>query len=344
MIKIHRLILLLAAVVAIAPVLGVRADTRKDIDFVDGWEGGFYDEDADEAPISGNKNWATYYAKYAQIRNGPQRKLSDGILWQLATDQRTGIAMPRIVSMPDKSRRNVANRMLETVQGAAMAFADRQQRGFFARLRCPGPGEHPWTTAQEIADCKRHLKNALDLMPRRIVEQTAIALTYVSSRFLSLVDLEYTHRDEGNYVPRIVRGVVIDLERQQIFTMDSCPADGGKTLKEESQQLFRFAGLLEICDKASLERFLALVEAADVRTAPAERYVDKTTLKECEGFSINEDQIVVVYLAVDGLAVHLTEFWPNAARRSCPLELRARNPLIVPYRDLEPLMKPGPKT
>ena len=337
--KIRHFILVFVAAMTIAPMLGVLADTRKDVDLVDGWDGGFYDQDVDEAPIAGNKDWAAYYAKYARIKNGPERRLADDVLWRLAIDQRTGIAMPRIVSMPDNSRRNLANKMLETVQGAAMAFADRQQRGFFARLRCPEPGEHPWTTAQEITDCRQHFKNVRELMPRRIIEQTAVTLTYASSRFLSLVDLEYTYRDEGNYVPRVVRGIAVDLERLQIFTMEACPSEGGKR-PEGPKLLFRFAGLLEICDQASFERFLALVEAANVLTAPADRL--KIMPKECEGFSIDEDQAFVVYLAVNGLAVHLTEFWPNAARRSCPLKLSARNPLIIPYHALGPLMKPGP--
>lgn len=44
---------------------------------------------------------------------------------------------------------------------------------------------------------------------------------------------------------------------------------------------------------------------------------------------------------VSGLAVHLTQFWSIADTSVCSLTLIARNPLIVPYRALEPLMKPG---
>lgn len=66
------------------------------------------------------------------------------------------------------------------------------------------------------------------------------------------------------------------------------------------------------------------------------------SFKGCRARSIDDEQEYVVYLTVGGLAVHLTEFWSNAESRSCPLELSSENPLIVPYRKLEPLMKPGP--
>jgi hypothetical protein len=47
-----------------------------------------------------------------------------------------------------------------------------------------------------------------------------------------------------------------------------------------------------------------------------------------------------LYLTATGLAVHAAKFWPNMARH-CLLRESAVNPVIIPYRALEPLMKPG---
>jgi hypothetical protein len=124
--------------------------------------------------------------------------------------------------------------------------------------------------------------------------------------------------------------------------MESCAEGGLKSSRDQSTALFRFAELLEICDLDSLKRFNAVVEAADDRIRAATGDSKDPQIKGCQGTGIGDGHEVVVYLAVGGLAVHLTQFWPDAANRSCPLTLTARNPLIVPYRDLEPLMKPGP--
>lgn len=249
--------------------------------------------------------------------------------------------MPRLVWMPDNRNRDVANRMLEMVHGGAMLFSDQQQKGFFAYLKF-NEENIPRYPEKWAEDYRRHLRNARELVPKRIVTQSDVALTYASTGFVSLVDLGYIHRDEGTYLPRIIRSVTLDLERRRIFTMEACPNGGFKHPDGLSHPLFRFADLLEICDPETLKRFNVAVEAVEdqVRAATAE---SKNPLIEgCKGTGIGDGHDVVVYLAVGGLAVHLTQFWPNAAARSCPLELSARNPLIVPYRALEPLMKQGP--
>lgn len=340
MINIGRSILLTAVLSLVAALSGALADARRDVDFVDSWENGYYSRYAGGDSIPGEKTWSAYYRKHAHVSNGPEKRLANGVRWRLATDQRTRIAIPRIVWMPDNKNRDIANRMLESVQGGAILFSEQQQEGFREYLRRYEEEVQQSDPSAEMH--KRHLQAVLELMPKRVVTQSDVALTYASVGFASLVDLGFIFRDEGTYLPRIIRSVTLDLERRRILTMEACPKGSFKRPDDLSNPLFRFADLLEICDQTSLERFEALVEAEEDRTKAVTAGSKSSLIEGCRGTSIKGEQEFVVYLAVDGLAVHLTHFWPNAAARSCPLTLSTRNPLIVPYRALEPLMKPGP--
>jgi hypothetical protein len=220
-----------------------------------------------------------------------------------------------------------------------MLFARKEHASLRAHAKQyaeKGPG---WPVSEE--DYKRRLKILQEMMKERLVEQTDIALTYASTSFVSLIDLGFINKIEGTYLPRIIRSVTLDLERRQIFTMEACPEGSFKRPNSIYNPLFRFAGLLDICDQASLEQFEALVEAADDRIRAAMANSEDPSFEDCRWASIKCEQTFVVYLTADGLAVHLTVFSPNAANRSCPLTLSRRNPLIVPYSELQPLMKPG---
>lgn len=340
MARVRHSIFIAVVVSLIAALSAAPAEAQRDVDFIDGWKGGQWSSYAGGDRIPEKETWLAYYATYGRVRNGSEKKLANGVRWRLATDQQTEIAMPRIVWMPDNRNRDVANRMLEMVHGGTMLFSQRQQDGFRQYLKIYEERGAEWSELSE-KNRKRHLKAVRELMPSRVVTQSAIALTYASTRYASLIDLGFIFRDEGNYLPRIIRGVTLDLERRQIYTMDACPEGSFKRPGAVSTPVFRFADLLEICDQESLERFSAVVEAADDRTRAATADSNDPLIEDCRGTGIAGGQEVVLYLAVGGLAVHLTEFWPNAAYRSCPLRLSARNPVIVPYRDLEPLMKPG---
>lgn len=100
---------------------------------VDGLERGYYSGPGN--PLPGKETWASYYAKHAQASNSPEKRLANGVRWQLTTDRRTNIAIPRIVWMPNHKSRDIANRMLEMVHGGAMLFSKEQQRsrGHFAK-------------------------------------------------------------------------------------------------------------------------------------------------------------------------------------------------------------------
>lgn len=313
---------------------------------VDGWTDGYYDEFI--SPLPGQETWAAYYVAHGKISNGPQKRLVNGVRWQLATDRRTRIAVPRIVRMPDNTNAVVANRMLELVHGGAMLFSERQQKGFHEQLRRHEEDGYRWA-GQSEKEHKERFKTVREFTPKRIVTQTDVALTYASSRFVSMVDLGFVYTYEGTYTPRIIRGLTLDLQRRQIFTMEACPQGSFRRRGAIFNPTFRFADLLEICDQASLALFEAAVQAAEDRIKAATAESKDPSVERCRGTSIDEEQRFVVYLADGGLAVHLTQFWirngtlwSDANTPDCTLKLSGRNPLIVPYRDLELLMKPGP--
>ena len=124
--------------------------------------------------------------------------------------------------------------------------------------------------------------------------------------------------------------------------MQACPEGSFRRPGTIFDPSFRFADLMEICDQESLERFEALVQAADDRAKSATASTKDPLVQQCRKAPLEYEQGYVVYLAETGLAVHLLYFWVIADIGTCTLTLTARNPVIVPYRELEPLMKPGP--
>ncbi len=326
-------------VAAVVSMLTVLSETSAARDFVDGWEGGYWAGTTVSDSIPSMDTWRTYYTTHARVRSGPEKQLANGVRWRLATDQRTGIAMPRIISMPDNKNREVANSLLETVHGGAILFAKTERASLRAHAKEYAENGPGWPVSNE--DYKLRLKVLQNMMKERLVEQTDVALTYASTGFASLIDLGFINKIEGTYLPRIIRSVTLDLERRQVFTMEACPEGSFKRPGAIYNPLFRFADLLDICDQASLEQFEALVASADDRMRAAMANSKDPSFEDCRWASIKCEQTFVVYLTVDGLAVHLTVFSPNAASRSCPLTLSRRNPLIVPYSELQPLMKAG---
>ena len=303
--------------VALAGVLATPARTLAGRDIVDGWERGYY---PGGVPMPAKESWAAYYLAHAQVDNGPEKRLPSGVRWRLATDRLTGIAMPRIAWMPDNRRLNIANQMLEMAHGGAMLFSNQQEKALREYVRDDIPRKP---------------------LPKRVIAQSDVALTYASDRFVSLIDLGSIYTYEGTYIPRIIRGITLDLERQQFFTMEACPEGSLERPNAIANPTFRFADLLDICDRASLERFGALVQAADDRAKSSTATSKDPLVQHCRKAPLEYEQEFVVYLAETGLAVHLLYFWVIADIGTCTLTLTARNPVIVPYRELEPLMKPG---
>jgi len=109
--------------------------------------------------------------------------------------------------------------------------------------------------------------------------------------------------------------------------------------------LFQF-GPLRVCDREAYEKFVELLRRrallATERAAGSKDPAVRICGEKPDQGNIGKDQEIVLYLTFKGLAVHNTEYWPNASRSYCTLARSPVNPVILPYRELEPFMVPGP--
>ena len=275
---------------------------------------------------SDRATWAAYYRKHAHVRLEPEHRLPNGVSWRLHEDVVSKLAMPRVTWMPDSRSMRSANDMLDMVHGGSMLFS--------------------WAMGQEldqINDFGRS-RGLLPLEYGRPVVQTDVGLTYATSRLISLVDLGYVEH-QGSGVPRIMRGVTLDLLTRQMYRIEACsgseqnPPNGRSTT-----YLFQFGKLLRVCDRPAYIEFIQLLKRRANLIAEQVAKSRDPVVRECSemaGPFIGEDQEIVLYLTFTGLAVHNTEYRPNAIRSTCTLARSPVNPVILPYRELEPFMIPG---
>jgi hypothetical protein len=244
--------------------------------------------------------------------------------------------------MPEAQSILTANRMLEMAHGGALLFS----RLMGHRL-------------DEINEWAREAGSTPFQYDRPVV-QTDVGLTYATSTLVSVVDLGYVEH-EGTGVPRIIRGLTFDLRTKQMFRIEACPgsdiaygsevygangitADGKYSIKVPGNSLFQFGKLLWVCDRESYLKFVELLTAKAARVAEQTAGSKDPAVEWCSekaGPFIGEDQEIVLYLTFNGLAVHNTEYRPNAARSYCTLQRSQVNPVILPYRELQPFMIPG---
>jgi hypothetical protein len=292
-------------------------------------------------PLSDPSMWRQAYRDYAEVRLGPERRLANGISWRLFTDVHTGIAWPRITWMPDKQRLRIANEMLEGAHGASIVDArtlkDELDGVNRARLA------NGWST----------------IVFDHAATQTSIDLTYASTRLLSVIDMEM-EKSEGTAFGRVIRGLTFDLEQRKVFRIEPCPghkAAHGNTAEDRSHDFkFRFGELLDVCDEEAYQKFRKLMLDHAERAARKADPKRDVNVEAClhhyikyrpdvyfgEHEDIQDSEDLVLYLTFGGLAVHFTDFFPHVDTASCALFRTVLNPVIVPYRELQPFMMPGP--
>jgi hypothetical protein len=268
-------------------------------------------------------HWASFFRGNARIHLGTEQRLPNGVSWRLLTDLGTGLAMPRVTWMPNKRRLSVANRLLDIEQGSGM-FMEIDQ----------------WRVVELENDVRRQL-GAPPLAIRHSLEQRDVSLTYVGARFMSIMEAMLVH-PSGSHGQTLLSGKTFDLESGHMAEVTACPGSqkpyGTAADANPDTFLFQYGNWLQLCDRASYRKFIAAVkEVADrsARHLPSRKELD---IARCEISSewplIDEERRFILYLTHDGLAVHVSA-------RQCPLERTVDNPIIVPYRQLEPLMRPG---
>jgi hypothetical protein len=325
-----RHIVLQAAMTAFALVLLMLAAPASHATF-DGWD--LYNYVKED-----QGTWAAYYRSHARVRLGPEHRLPNGVSWRLHVDIGTGLAVPRITWMPDARRMRTANALFDMAQGGALLVsraAGRELHEEQTRLRLDGK------------PIFRYGKS---------VVQTDVGLTYATPNLASFVDLGYFVHEEGNATWRIVHGVTFDLAVRRVFGIEACPDSdipytglqytvAKQGIREPINYLFQF-GPLQVCDHEAYEKFVELLRRrallATERAAGSKDPAVRICGEKPDQGNIGKDQEIVLYLTFKGLAVHNTEYWPNASRSYCTLARSPVNPVILPYRELEPFMVPGP--
>lgn len=276
------------------------------------------------------KMWTDYYATHVRVRLGKEQRLPNGVSWRLLIDQRTGIAMPRIIWMPDRKGMGIANRMLDALHGWAVEAA--------------------WTEAKSNRETVQEIMAARpdselsDLMLRpfdRSVVQADIALTYATANLVSLVDLADVMAPGANYFPRSMRGLILDLRRDLVFVAEAGPGRKEYDGMTADGIFFQLDGLLQFCDEASLYAFHDFIYDKAKPALAAAADSNDPFIQKCRRRHLVTNQRFAFFLTFSGLAVHATEYLPTADI-DCALRRSSVGTIVIPYRDLESFMKPGP--
>lgn len=265
---------------------------------------------------------SAYYREHAKVRLGRENRLANGVAWRLQTDIRTGLSVPRLTWMPDRDRLKIANALFEAVHGELLARYEKQYIEYRTHRL------YDWQEG-----------GPLDSMPGPpFGEQVKVAVTYASARLVSSLETGMEYKATSFWLE--VRGLVLDLDRGRILTIEAC--------KEKREGGFRFGELLDVCDDESLEQFIAIwvnkVEAAEKK---ARDRGDELSVQCAESMYPLEwkDRVspiwINLYLTQIGVAVFNRRWNPNSAK-FCAFDDITVNPIVIPYRELEPLMKPGP--
>jgi hypothetical protein len=280
--------------------------------------------DADDALSSNLSRYETsskYYRMHANVRLGREHRLGNGVAWRLLTDVRTGAAAPRITWMADRKSLLKANALFEAIHGEALV-------------------EYEWLDVQRRLD---ELYDWADGQPPYFVIQPPyfypekVAVTYATSRLVSYVEVRREVRTNSMGVK--VYGQVLDLEQGRVREIEGCSSS------HYTSSNFRFGELLDVCEDEAYENFMTLW-ADRVRQAITKAQASGDELSEQCGESMGSLELdsrrMALYLTPAGVAVFNNYWIPNSAKYCAFYDDITVNPIILPYRELEPFMKPGP--
>jgi len=263
---------------------------------------------------------AKYYRIHANVRLGREHRLGNGVAWRLLTDVRTGAAAPRITWMADRKSLLKANALFEAIHGGALVYYDERD------VERRHDELYGWEYGQPPS---------FVIKPPYSVQEK-IAVTYATSQLVSYVEVGFGVQMISMDLQ--IYGRVLDLEQGRIREIEGC---GGS---DDDWRNFRFGELLDVCEDAAYERFMALW-AGKVRQAVATAKVRGDDLSEYCGESMKplerDSRGIALYLTPAGLAVFNEKWFPRIAKH-CAFNDISVNPIILPYRELEPFMKPGP--
>ena len=254
---------------------------------------------------------------------GEQREFKPGIAWRLVTDASTNLALPRITQMPDREGMDKANLLLDAAHGCLLV-------------------QYAWWTGyfHSEAQSGSGSSGSANSPPGGFVWQPdpdLIELTYTGPRLVSFFEMRvYASAGAAYYITP--KGMILDLERKRGYEAASCGSE-----EDDRQGFFRLADFLDVCTPEAKARFMEIrasrIEAIKNTIEFAQDPYDGDCGNEMGPIDTLHD--ISLHLTGAGLAVYDSAFLPGWPKH-CLDNKSLINPVVIPYRDLEPFMKPGP--
>jgi hypothetical protein len=313
----HRCRLLTTALVALLSITGIASVTqaRGLKEYVEGYQDLATADDALLADL------ATYYRLHARVRSGPERRLANGVTWRLLTDTRTGAAAPRIVWMADQKALLKANTLFEAVHGEALVqYELRDLHRRRAELDGWEDGSVPFWVVRPP-----------------YFKPEAVALTYATPRLVSYVEVRREVRAMSTGAD--VYGRVLDLEKGRIKEIEGCALYH----YDYGYGNFRLGAWLDVCQDEAYQSFMALWQDRLRQAIETARERGDKVSEQCGnhmGPLRPKGRRMALYLTPAGLAVFNLDWIPNSTEY-CAFKKISVNPIVLPFRELEPFMKPG---
>ena len=268
-----------------------------------------------------------FYAKHAQPILGAERRLANGVAWRLVIDAATRLASPRITWMPDRQAMQRANRFFVAGQACSMVRYAGLTEDWFASAKY-GANDPEGGLSLTIP------RDQFIWQPYELT-----ALTYATPSLVSGSQV-LAERGETRRLPYL-NSYVIDLRTEKTLQIDRCgDNDGDFTLASR----FRLGDLFDFCDPDAHAKFIVLWKSKIEAMAKTPVYKRDVGVRYCseDKFERMPPSARWVDLTVTeaGLAVHTGSI--DSSYNECMLNKSPFNPVIIPYRELEPFIKPGP--
>lgn len=267
-----------------------------------------------------------FYRRHAQPILGLEQRLPNGVSWRVVTDATTRLAGPRVTWMPDRRLVRKVNRFFEARQACAMLAYYGMAADWFGIAKSVVEPDGSLFSTIPRGD---FLWQPLDL----------VTLTYATSGLVSGLEVLVEQGEVRRYP--MFNAFVFDLKTEKVLQLDRCGDKGGEfTLASR----FRLDNLLDLCDSDAHAKFVAIWKGKIEEMAKTPNYRRYAFVRYCkeDDFELAPPaaRFADYSLTHSGLAVHTG--YTDRPSMECMMEKSPFNPVIIPYRELEPFMKPGP--
>jgi hypothetical protein len=263
-----------------------------------------------------------FYAAHVRPVLRPERRLPNGTAWRPIVDSVTGIAEARVTWMADRAAMQKANRLLEAMHGCAILNHYGAIVGSFDAMKDPR-----FEGALQVFTTSDSYRQP----PEKVL------VSYASPRLVGTFRVSVLTAPLSSHPDYLLRSALLDLQHEKVVDVQACNNAWSDDPDVIAQ--LRIEGLIEICSDADQHAFDALWRnyATAARAAAIARH-EKPCVPEDDH---RGNRYADLYVTAPGLAVYTGYLWPRPYRE-CMVEDTPANPVVIPWRDLEPFLKPGP--